>query len=178
MSFNRLAYDACAYDKRLDESTSVLSWVLDPNKYYNCNDCRVEFGLVGGNNVSRFTGNLVDLESDLRNQTRLASSCPSKKYLPGTVVQGQVNNGCAPGCGTSGLPCGSLSCRKQLVRHLPACNMIEYGKRIDNVGYVLDYPACPARAPPMKKAPHKKSKYVPSLWQGQMGQLSQSGARY
>jgi len=67
MSFNRPIYDPCAYDKRLDESTSVLSWQLDPSRYYNCNQCRIEFGLVGGNNVSLHKGNLVDLESELRN---------------------------------------------------------------------------------------------------------------
>lgn len=183
MSFNRLKYDSCAYDKRLDESTSVLTWILDPNKYYNCNECRMEFGLVGGNNVSRYVGNLVDLESDLRGQTRVASDCPSKKYIPGTIVQGQVTNDCKPGCGTSGLPCGSLSCRNEKVKHLPACNMIDYGRRIDNVGYELSYPPCPARGPKMvKPKKEKKHKFSPHEWQGQMGTLdphgSKSGSKY
>ncbi len=177
MSFNRLSYDRCAYDKRITEGTSVLSWVLDPNKYYNCNPCRVEFGLVGGNNVSNYIGNMVDLESDMRGQTRLASKCPETMFLPGTVIQGKVSNGCSPGCGTTGLPCGSLSCRKDPVKHLPACNIIDYAPRYDNVGYELVYPPCVStvktRSKPKKE--HRK-RFVPSAWQGQMGQGM--GAKY
>ena len=177
MSFNHLSYDPCAYDKRLDESTSVLTYVLDPNKFYNCNECRIEFGVLGGNNVSRYIGNMVDLESDLRNQTRLASDCPSKKYIPGTVVQVKTNNGCKPGCGKSGLPCGSASCRKDPLKHLPACNIIDYGRRIDNIGYELNYPACPARGPKMERPKkEKKSKFSVHAWQGQVGILDPNGS--
>lgn len=160
MSFNRAMYDPCAYDKRLDESTSVLTWLLDPNKFYNCNECRVEFGLVGGNAVSRYNGNLVDLESDLRNQTRLYSQCPSRKFLPGTVIQGKANNGCAPGGGTSGLPCGSLSSRKDNLRDLPACQIIQYKPRPTDIGYDLNYPPCPkpTKSKRVKKAAAKRRK--------------------
>ena len=143
MSFNRPRYDPCAFDKSLNESTSVLTYVLDPNKFYNCNQCRVEFGVTGGNNVSLFNGNLVDLESELRGQTRAYSRCPSRKFIPGTVIQGRVFNGCNAACSTSGLPCGSLACRKDDLRHLPACNLIQYRPKIDNIGYELNYPPCP-----------------------------------
>lgn len=172
MSFNRPIYDPCAYDKRLDESTSVLSWQLDPSRYYNCNQCRIEFGLVGGNNVSLHKGNLVDLESELRNQTRLFSQCPSRKFLPGTTVQGQRGNGCKPGCGTTGLPCGSLECRTQDSRHLPGCQMIQYKPRIDNVGYKLDYAPCPSRKVSKKSKKIKRpatTGWDINAWQGQMG---------
>lgn len=130
MSYNRTMYDPCAYEKQLNESTSVLSWNLDPNKFYNCNDRRIEFGIVGGNNVSRTKGNLVDLESELRNQTRLYSHCPSRKYIPP--------------CNTSfvskdGLPCGSVASRNENLSHLKSCNMIDYKPRQDNIGYDLNY---------------------------------------
>ena len=52
MSFNRLRYDDCSYSQELTQTTSILSYQLDPNRYYNCNACRNTFGLVGGNNVS------------------------------------------------------------------------------------------------------------------------------
>ena len=39
-------------------------------------------GIVGGNDVSLIKGNMVDLESDLRGQTRMSSDCPSKQYSP------------------------------------------------------------------------------------------------
>ena len=70
MSSNRLIYDTCAYKKRLLESTGPLNYSMYTGKYENCAKCRVEFGTVGGNGVSLFNGNLVDLESDLRGQTR------------------------------------------------------------------------------------------------------------
>lgn len=139
MSFNRAIYDPCAYNKRLDESTSVLTYNLDPNRFYNCNQCRIEFGVVGGNEASLSSCNLVDVESDLRNQTRLYSLCPERKYLPNC-------NKCK--CNKSGLPCGSRSCRNEKTQHLRDCNLIQYKPRIDHVGYELNYPSC-SKAPTM-----------------------------
>jgi hypothetical protein len=80
MSFNRLSYDTCAYKHSLAESVGTLGWVLDPSRFENCNKCRVEFGVVGGTNVSHAKGNLVDLETELRGTTKLASKCPTLKY--------------------------------------------------------------------------------------------------
>jgi hypothetical protein len=118
MSFNRLIYDPCAYNKRLDQNGSVLDYTLDPNKFYNCNPCRVGFGLVGGNNVSLNNCNLVDVESSLRGQTpdHILSLCPERKYLP------------------------TKGCSKTNLRE---CEMIHYKPRIQNVGYQLRFPACP-----------------------------------
>ena len=80
MSFNRLSYDTCAYKHSLAESVGTLGWVLDPCRFNNNSKCRIEFGIVGGTAVSNITGNLVDLESDLRGTTRLQSKCPTYKY--------------------------------------------------------------------------------------------------
>lgn len=80
MSFNRLTYDTCAYKHSLAESVGTLGWVLDPSRFENCNKCRIEFGVVGGTNVSHAKGNLVDLETELRGTTKLASKCPTLKY--------------------------------------------------------------------------------------------------
>ena len=82
MSSNRLKYDTCAYKKSLDKSVGPLSYVLNPIKYENCNKCRMELGIVGGTAVSQIKGNLVDLENDLRGQTRSASLCPDNHYHP------------------------------------------------------------------------------------------------
>lgn len=82
MSSNRLSYDACAYKTELKQSTDPLEYMMYQGKYNNDFKCRVEFGLVGGNGVSVYSGNLVDLESDLRGQTRLASDCPEKMFKP------------------------------------------------------------------------------------------------
>src|SRR3984957_18853094 len=137
MSFNRLIYDQCAYQKDLSQSSSTLNYLMDPNKFYNCNDCRIEFGLIGSNNVSITQENMVDLESDLFNITRQNSTCPERKYLP--YCEACEEN--------SGLPCGSFSCKKQeAMRHLKPCNMIQYTPRIDHVGFDLRYPGCPVQS--------------------------------
>ena len=82
MSSNRLIYDTCESENRIQESTGPLSYIINPIKYENCNKCRMELGIVGGNAVSQIKGNLVDLECDLRGQTRPASLCPDKHYQP------------------------------------------------------------------------------------------------
>ena len=151
MSFTRSFYDACAYNKELRQSTSVLDYVLDPNKFYNCNPCRIELGTFGGNNVSLSKDNLVNVESDLRNQTRQLSRCPERKYLPE-----------CEGCDCNeGLPCGGDSCVDRVPRtDLPSCNIINYAPRIDNVGYSVKYPGCPVEnmtsvdGQPMKYQPY------------------------
>ena len=48
MSFNRLIYDTCAYKKNLKESLDVGVYQLYAGKYDNKNKCRVDFGIVGG----------------------------------------------------------------------------------------------------------------------------------
>ena len=82
MSSNRLTYDQCAYKEALKQSTSQLDYNLYNGKFENTAKCRIEFGTVGGNGVSLYSGNLVDLESELRGQTRLASQCSETLYKP------------------------------------------------------------------------------------------------
>lgn len=115
MSSNRLMYDNCAYKKRLQESTGSYSYSMYTGKFDNSSKCRIELGQVGGNGVSLYSGNLVDLESDLRGQTRSASLCPSKKYHPECVVK--PNGRCS-----LGLPCNQT---KELI-HQPSCQMVTY----------------------------------------------------
>jgi len=51
-----------------------------PQKYYHPNGGRNALGLVGGNEVTQASGNLVDVESDLRGTTRDLSNYPGRKY--------------------------------------------------------------------------------------------------
>ena len=120
MSSNRLMYDSCAYEKSLQQSTSPLDYTLYTGKYENTAKCRIEFGVVGGNGVSQYSGNLVDLESDLRGQTRAATLCPCKKYGPDCKSASCNNKG-------NGLPCSSSNCKKQMT-HQAACQMQYYPK--------------------------------------------------
>ena len=125
MSFNRLSYDTCAYKHSLAESVGTLSWVLDSSRFENCNKCRVEFGVVGGTNVSHIKGNLVDLETDLRGQTRRTTKCPTKLYQS-PCPNGDMNNG-KPG--PIHIPGDASQTERTIdtqMLHLPSCQMIRY----------------------------------------------------
>jgi hypothetical protein len=116
MSSNRLSYDSCAYQKYLQQSTGPLDYMMYTGKYDNSAKCRIEFGTVGGNGVSLYSGNLVDLESDLRGQTRMASLCPKTMYEPNcSNCNNQMN----------GLPCSSEQCKPKLINQ-PSCQMQYY----------------------------------------------------
>lgn len=86
---NRLKYDECAYSAQLKQSLSPFEYIVDPVKYENCKQCRMELGVVGGTAVSHIKGNLVDLENDLRNQNRPNTKCPAYKWQPNQPVQGK-----------------------------------------------------------------------------------------
>ena len=115
MSFNRVKYDTCSYSQNLTQNVSYLSYTLDTLKYQHCTPCRSELGLVGGNNVSKVSGNLVDLESNLFGIDRELSACDTQKYLPGEL---------------QGKKLYKTSCYKKIddtPKHLRHCNMINYG---------------------------------------------------
>jgi hypothetical protein len=129
MSSNRLMYDTCAYKKNLSESVYSGNYALYPGKFQHSAKCRIEFGLNSGREsnqngwgVSIPNGNLVDLESDLRGQTRQNTHCQTKKYQPKC-------NKCKK-C-TTGLPCGCDHCQPQL-KHQQSCQMNKY-KKVPNV---------------------------------------------
>jgi len=72
-------------DINIKPATRVLDTVAGgytqiPQKYYHPNGARHALGLVGGNDVSVASGNLVDIESDLLGTTRDLSNDPSRKF--------------------------------------------------------------------------------------------------
>jgi hypothetical protein len=117
MSQNRFIYDSCEFMKRLEESTNPLCYVLDRSRYENCGKCRHEFGLVGGTAVSHIKSNMVDLESDLRNQTRPATLCPAGKWHP--VPKGAVYQ--TPNTITT----NGVTIDTNML-HLPPCQIVRY----------------------------------------------------
>jgi len=113
MSFSRLSYDCCAYKKNIKQSEEPGFYQLYKGKYYNDNECRIQFGVIGGNEVSLKLSNLVDLESDLKGQTRVNTHCPQNKYFPMCKQPS-----------TNGLPSGKNDCNNS--DHLKTCNLICY----------------------------------------------------
>ena len=116
MSYNRLRYDQCAYNTEINQSVGPLEYLLNPMKYENCPKCRHEFGLVGGTNVSNIKGNLVDLENDLRGQTRQNTKCPNLKYQP---TEGNTIH-------IAGNACNSQRTIDLTPVHLPSCQMLRF----------------------------------------------------
>lgn len=112
MSFNSLSYDSCTYTRHLKENVGVLSYILSPYRYEHHNKCRHELGLLGGTSVSHIQGNLVDLESDLRGQTRYLTWCDKNKPKP-LEFDPVIRNDKTEAIDTS-------------KKHLPSCQMISY----------------------------------------------------
>ena len=112
MSFNHLNDDHCTYSRRLKENMTILNYTFSPDRYTHENKCRHELGLVGGTAVSHASGNLVDLESDLRGQTRFVTKCAQRQYLPPAPGKPITNDKTKP------IDVSRL--------HLPACQMISY----------------------------------------------------
>ena len=82
MSFNNLLYDTTNYKMKLGESVTTLDYILSPFRYEHADKRRHNLGIVGGSAVSHIRGNLVDLESELRCQTRLNSRGGTNQYKP------------------------------------------------------------------------------------------------
>lgn len=127
MSFNHLTADSCTYSKRLKENMSILGYTLSPYRYEHADKCRHELGLVGGTAVSHIDGNLVDLESDLRGQTRFSTKCTAHQHHP-VEKGGMIYNDKTEPINTS-------------MKHLRACQMLSY-KPVPLPGAV-DYNRCP-----------------------------------
>jgi hypothetical protein len=121
----------CSLQKCLAESKGILAYRTDVNRYYNTTPCRIEQGIVGGNDVSIYDGNLVDLDSELSGRTRQATKCPKGRYIPGTIIQDRDT-----------ISCKSLTdCSKEVnkrLTHLPTCNIINYKPKPKSVGYNLN----------------------------------------
>jgi|SRR6056300_117934 hypothetical protein len=111
MSFNRGKYDNCSYKQNLQNNVSTLSYVLSPMNFEREDKCRHQLGFIGGTSVSHIKGNIIDLESELRGQTRYISKCPDNLYVP--TDDGIIKNDKTDPIDTTAL-------------HLPACQSIMY----------------------------------------------------
>lgn len=140
MSYNRLIYDNCSYEHRLNESVGPLAYILDPSRYEHCGKCRFELGLVGGNNVSHIKGNLVDLETELRGQTRLASKCPTLKYQMPCPSGKDLNNCKYDKIYIRGSPKNKARVIDTSMLHLPSCQMHRY--RPTPLPPAIRHPSC------------------------------------
>lgn len=116
---NRLMYDQGAYLHQLVESTSPLQYQIFPPAYESCRRCYMPYpGFYGANmggteGSNPVRGADIDIESDLRDQTRIATLCPQHKYIP------RCNGTCQKAL-MSGYPC-SGECQARNTNNPPEC---------------------------------------------------------
>lgn len=121
--FNRLRYDTCATKSELMDNVSIFSHTLDVNRFVHNAPCMHDGGFTSGNttstvgaqpttnDVSSAWGKMVELENDLRGQTRPASRCPAFDYSP---KKGLISNAPLYGPKVPDIKLDSFS-------HLPSC---------------------------------------------------------
>lgn len=119
MSWNRVKQDKCAYSRDLLQSVTPLSYHLDPIKYYRCDACRPELGIVGGNDVS-IVSDMVELENELYGINRPLTNCPEFKYTP-VDSQSRYIKRCNPF-----KPTQPLTVVDTQLRHLKPCQFVNY----------------------------------------------------
>ena len=168
---SRLMYDDTVYTEAVKQSTGALGYMLNPIRYVNCRKCRVEQGLVQGQDVSILPGNIVDTESDLSGRTRLNSKYDVAAYQPR----------CAKAAGRcvtdSGIPYDCDECQPDK-RHLKACNIVDHRPKFAGPGYTLPRSACgssggygpPAGHGTPVQAHASSRPWVASAWQGNAGE--------
>jgi hypothetical protein len=75
--FNRLMYDECASQQRIEDSTSPYNYMTYGGAYENCKKCTYE------NQFWRpFNNEIVDRESELLGLGRPATKCSKLKFSP------------------------------------------------------------------------------------------------
>lgn len=112
-------YDDCAYRQRLHESTSPMLYAINPVAYEACGKCHMSYpgflGAMGGQGFG-IGPDRVDIDSDLRGQSRLQSKCASHKYNPNSYKYCGACGNC-----NQGLPCGCAHCKTRDVSGLKDC---------------------------------------------------------
>jgi len=118
-SQTRTISDDCAYKRRLHESTSPLLYNINPIAYESCTKCHMAYpgfiGSLGGQGFG-IGPDRVDIDSDLRGQTRLLTNCPTHKYNPHSYKYCGSCQNC-----NQGLPCGCEHCKHKDVSGLKDC---------------------------------------------------------
>ena len=118
----RLPYDGCAYEKKLRESVTPLSYRMFSGAYENENKCTL-------NNKTYRPFDLVNEESELLNITRPASNCPECKYNPSGAHPAHCGGSCRR----------TFDAQNPIVLAPEVCPIVHNNiKRPTNPGYTLD----------------------------------------
>jgi len=82
MSVNRKKYDKCCVKEQIERSTKPFDLLMDPIAFEHTNTCRIDIGVVGGNDVSTVgnarhanNGELIDVDSILKGLDKFQTDC-------------------------------------------------------------------------------------------------------
>lgn len=81
-SFTRAAYDECELKKQFAESTAPFNWATDNNVIESKESCFEATAPFMHNPFKSIPSNVIDIESELKGQTRNLSRCPEQKFDP------------------------------------------------------------------------------------------------
>jgi hypothetical protein len=81
-SFTRNSGDACALDQKNKESSAPFDWTTDSTIRESSQSCFYATAPFSHNPYKSIPKESIDVESELRGQTRLLSKCINDKYVP------------------------------------------------------------------------------------------------
>lgn len=81
-SFTRSAYDECELKKTISESKAQFEWATDSNVVESKESCFEATAPFMHNPFKSIPRESIDIESELRGQTRNLSRCPEYKFDP------------------------------------------------------------------------------------------------
>lgn len=95
MSFTKTKYDNCFLSQQEQSNKSIFNYVVDQSMFVNnaeCNNYTAPFLTYIPSGIP-LTGNIVDIENDLKGMNRPYSKCATCKFNPDPntpVIQGQT----------------------------------------------------------------------------------------
>jgi hypothetical protein len=142
-SFTKSLYDDCNLTKKDQESTGAFKWITD-SVYENPNNCNINASPFMHNQFKNIPAAAVDIENDLRNQTRVLSRCPSSRFDPSKVVNNNKFTSKLEDCKSQALvpeytrinkPCNIFS-GVSINRFHPLCEDLQDVNKIQSNSYI------------------------------------------
>jgi hypothetical protein len=140
-SFTRSAYDDCALNQRNKESTDSFEWATDSSVTESKMACYEGTSPFMHNPYKSVPFNAIDIENDLRGQTRMLSKCAEHKYNPNnqkphdTQLLKNCDNGLVPEYTRINKPCNIFS-GITINRFHPLCEDLQELNKIHDNAYI------------------------------------------
>ena len=142
-SFTKSLYDNCNLKKMDEESTGAFKWITD-TVYEHKDSCNVDASPFMHNQFKSIPAKAVDIENDLRNQTRLLSRCPESRFDPSKVTNDNKFTSKLENCKSNNLvpeytrvnkPCNIFS-GISINRFHPLCEDLQDVNKIQSNSYI------------------------------------------